>query len=429
MDQMTMGLLTSDHDALVQLFRIGPLGETVETVCEVRAQSFERAELAPDLSAFLLIGNRHVDLWSASGEYAASLVGDNDPRVKRQQQSITGAGFSPDSTRMVTAAQNGTVDLEHRRRANREVSRGLRLTGSHFRPGDRPHRRVHRHCNSKERRPVELAWWGWRRLRTHGYKVHRVAFSPDGEWLVTKADNPSGTPLAVPEMWDRSGRRVGRLDGSELSVTADLHFDRRSRYVCLPGSTSVRYYDREAQRIGTLAGAMGTTVTRVAIAPDGAKSAVGFTDDRVRIWDYQLGRRVMTLDTDPAAHLAITSDGSRVLVATSGGPVRQYALDIGDLFSVAADRVDRGLTPAEVERFSVKTPTGAGVVPRWSKTGRNRGPGKRGQDWRRCTSRIVMMPGRRDCNRRSWPRTALDRRRACLGRLAPGAQPERKATL
>jgi hypothetical protein len=45
-----------------------------------------------------------------------------------------------------------------------------------------------------------------------------------------------------------------------------------------------------------------------------------------------------------------------LLAASPAGPIEQYSLDITELFSIAAERIDRMLTPDELDRFAIQRP-------------------------------------------------------------------------
>jgi len=205
----------------------------------------------------------------------------------------------------------------------------------------------------------EVGLWNWRgerigRLRTGGYKVFRVAFSPDGDRIFTIADNPSGTPFALPELWARTGERIALLDSLDTSTSAVPVFDERGNYLCLPANRGVVVVDASGTVIGTIAGGPRVRVQgQPAVASDGGRVAVSFTDGQVRVWDYAGRRRVMTLRVGDAGPIDFSMDGRTLLAASPAGPIERHALDVEDLFGAGARRLGRVLTPEELRTFEI----------------------------------------------------------------------------
>jgi WD40 repeat protein len=205
--------------------------------------------------------------------------------------------------------------------------------------------------------------WTWRgnldhELKSRGYKVQRVAFTPDGSRIITIADNPSGRSSGgdFAELWDRAGRRLAGLDAPGFSTTNTLRFDPRSRYFCVQGFSRLRVFDRDGELVGTLAAANGINLSGAAVSPDGARVVALFSDGKARVWNFDTRRRAMTLEVGPATHIAFSKDGRLLMAAMPSGTIQRHALDIEDLFGPAAQRVDRTLTGEEADRFGVAFP-------------------------------------------------------------------------
>jgi WD40 repeat protein len=329
-----------------------------------------RGVLSSDGSRFILIREERANLFSDLGEHLCSLVGENPSDGRR---TIIGAGFRHDASAIFTAAENGMVWLwnpdgspigaflagfdvplsffERRPKSARGgtpdviKSLGLDPRGEYILIGLRE----------------RVCFWAWdcqlqRELRPAGYKVFRVAFTPDASCIVTIADNPSGTPAAYAQLWSRSGGLIASFYAPDVHSSTEIYCDPKSRYICLMSHATIRIFDRSGQPLGTLAGARGIHVVGIAIQDDGALIAALFSDGLARIWDLNGKRRSMTLAVGQATCISFSSDSSRLLAASSTGLIEQYALNIEDLFPAAASRIDRDLTAEEIDRFAIQQP-------------------------------------------------------------------------
>ncbi len=191
-------------------------------------------------------------------------------------------------------------------------------------------------------------------LATLGYKVQRVVVSPDGARLLTISDNPRGGGYYT-ELWDRGGECICQLDAPDVSSMSRVHFDARGRYF-LTRSAELRIFDFSGELIGVLAAARGVYAAHVAISPDGDRILALFTDGVLRLWDFEERRRRISIGTEASGPVCFSPDGQRVLIGTSSGTIDQIALDIADLFSAAATRLDRGFSDDEIRRFAIQTP-------------------------------------------------------------------------
>jgi hypothetical protein len=73
----------------------------------------------------------------------------------------------------------------------------------------------------------------------------------------------------------------------------------------------------------------------------------------IRQWDTASGRLLAEVATDPVnpAALVALADGSAIYYPDADGVIRRFLVDIADLVALAEQRVQRGFTEAECERY------------------------------------------------------------------------------
>jgi WD40 repeat protein len=366
-------ILTEDSSGSAYLSTVTRSGDYTQrgtVAAELGDKALSRhGAVSPNGSQFILMRDEAANLYSDCGEHLCSLVGEN-PSDGRH--TIIGGGFRRDGDAILTAAENGAVWLwnsdgspiggflagydvplsffDHHRSASGGSpdvikSVGLDPCGEYILIGLRE----------------RVCFWTWdcelrQRLWPAGYKVFQAAFTPDGSRVVTIADNPSGTPMAYAQLWDRDGGLIASLYAPDAVPSTEVYCDPQSRYICLASAFTIRIFDRSGQPLGTLAAARGIHALDVAMQDNGDLIAVLFSDGLVRIWELNGKRRSMTLAVAHATSIAFTSDSSRLLAGSSAGLIDQYALNIEDLFPAAATRIDRELTAEEIDRFGVTEP-------------------------------------------------------------------------
>lgn len=145
----------------------------------------------------------------------------------------------------------------------------------------------------------------------HGKTVHALAFSPDGQILVTG-------DRGVIHLWDFKGwvetgtmRELGQMVGhSDLIYAADF-------------------------------------------SPDGKHLATASNDQTARIWDVTTKQELFALlgNNDRVLDVAFSLDGSMLVTGGGDGTMRVYFLDPNDLLELAYTRLNRWFTPEECRQF------------------------------------------------------------------------------
>jgi WD40 repeat protein len=179
-----------------------------------------------------------------------------------------------------------------------------------------------------EKVPKEQRGWEWRYLKQqtrgglftlygHTEPVLSVAFSPDGERIVTAAGG-AFRPSQV-KLWDaRTGTAVLEVDG----LPEPQNQDWESQVFCLGGTrlatagrdNTARVWDA---RTGKLQRELKHTsrVIRVALSPDGSRVATNCPDGTGKVWDAETGKPQWEFEgAGKWTRMAFSPDGNRIFI-------------------------------------------------------------------------------------------------------------------
>jgi WD40 repeat protein len=167
---------------------------------------------------------------------------------------------------------------------------------------------------------------------------------------VAARDDPTARGI---RLWDwRNDRLIDRIDANAVGVAFDPAGDMliTSRLT----DNVVDVWDAHTgKRLSILEGHTGV-VTDVAFDATGARAATTSTDGSARIWDPRTGREQLALRLAVplgATGVAFSPDGRHLVTTWDDGITRIWTLDLDDLMDIARDRVTRGLTSVECERY------------------------------------------------------------------------------
>ena len=143
---------------------------------------------------------------------------------------------------------------------------------------------------------------------SHTTYVTSVAFSPDGQYILTGSDDKTA------RLWDAS-------NCGQLRVFTD----------------------------------QASLVTSVAFSPDGKHILTGHDDNKARLWDAATGAllREFTGHTSWVTSVAFSPDGRYVLTGSEDGTARLWDTDYRNTIRFACSLLGRDLTSSERARFNI----------------------------------------------------------------------------
>jgi len=160
-----------------------------------------------------------------------------------------------------------------------------------------------------------------RTLEEHTEEVTSVAFSPDGKWMLI------GSSDTTARLWNaQTGQPLHTLEGHTEEVTS-VAFSPNSQQL-LTGSK-----DKTARLWETKTGQLLRTlekhtkeVTSVAFSPDGQQLLTGSNDKTASLWDTQTGQLLRTLEkhTEEVTSVAFSPDGQQLLTGSKDKTARLW---------------------------------------------------------------------------------------------------------
>jgi WD40 repeat protein len=297
---------------------------------------------SPDGSTFAApSGSAGVTVWdTATGAEVVKLASGG--------RTITSVAFSPDGSRLVAASaiagtpivwdlRSGNLVLDlaghtgavagvvFSRDGSRIVTGGLDGTA-----------RIWDATNGKELRALP-----------HLDEVWSVAVSPDGRLIVT------GDGEGAVTVWDATSFVTIRTLAGHTNPVVDLAFGRDGVLVSASVDGTAKVWDLASgsERV-TLRGHR-TQLTQVAVSPDGTRVATTAEDATTRLWDVRTGQEQLTL----VGHQGVVSgvdfspDGRLLATASPDGTTALTLLPIDELTTLARERVTRGLTADECQKY------------------------------------------------------------------------------
>jgi WD40 repeat protein/serine/threonine protein kinase len=288
-------------------------------------------------------------------------------------KAVYGVAFSPDGKYIVSGSGDGTLRLwdvkegkvtdSFRGHTDAVYSVAFSPDGRYFLSGSKDH--TARLWDIQARRTVRI--FGARRNPVyspgHFGPINSVAFSPDGNTIVTGGDfsvrvwniqtgrnirtihpaktcavfsvtySPDGKSVGIgcndqiAYIWDiQTGQPVHRFKGHTGSVWA-VQFSPDGRYI-LTGSrdSTVRLWDIQTEKTVRTFTGHASDVPTLAFSPDGKYILTGGADQTARLWDVQTGQLIRLLSGHVGSiwSAAFSPDGNYGLTGADDGMVRLW---------------------------------------------------------------------------------------------------------
>jgi energy-coupling factor transporter ATP-binding protein EcfA2 len=155
----------------------------------------------------------------------------------------------------------------------------------------------------------------------HENRVNSVAFSPDGQMIVSGSDDNT------VRLWDIQGNPIGQpFQEHEDSVNLVAFSPDGQMIVSVSDDNTVRLWDIQGNPIGQPLHGHKSAVWSVAFSPDGQKVVSGGKDDTVRLWDIQgnpIGQPFQGHE-DSVNSVAFSPDGQKVVSGSYYNTIRLW---------------------------------------------------------------------------------------------------------
>ncbi len=157
-------------------------------------------------------------------------------------------------------------------------------------------------------------------LPGHQDEVSSVAFSPDGQKLVTASGD------GTARIWDLRGNEIALLQGHQDGVNSVAFSPDGQKLVTASGDRTTRIWDLRGNEIALLQGHQDW-VSSVAFSPNGQKLVTASGVGTARIWDLR-GNEIAVLQghQDGVSSVAFSSDGQELVTASRDGTARIWDL-------------------------------------------------------------------------------------------------------
>jgi WD40 repeat protein len=315
---------------------------------------------APVISAVFSPDERYVVTVTPNGEarlweirtarVIAVLHGDDaNPVVLQDAPVLNVASFSPDGSRVIVAAgrtaglwdvPEGELIAELRGHEKNINNVAFSPDGQHIITAS--YDRTARIWNAET--GAERAV-----LAGHGLALADTGFSQDGQMALTVSQD------ATARVWNvRSGVEIAVLQGHRKHIIRGAFSPDGSRVVTASADGTARLWTVDGTPLAVFDGHEGP-VFQAVFSPDGKRVVTASGDTTARVWEAATGGLVAILDGHDSRinSVAFSPDGSRVTTASADGTARvsQVFSTTQALIDHARSLVPRDLTPCERKRF------------------------------------------------------------------------------
>jgi WD40 repeat protein len=177
-------------------------------------------------------------------------------------------------------------------------------------------------------------------------------WSPDGTRIITTSGD-------VAEIWDaQDGGKLLELAGHTETINYAAWSSDGERVLTASGDNTVRLWDANSGRSLLVLSGHNGPVDFAAWNPDNTLVITTSWDSTALVWDAISGKSLAQVSGyfDQVRHAVWSSDGSKFMTTSWGGPVRVFAVPIGNTADAACAHAVRNLTLEEWGKFLGEQP-------------------------------------------------------------------------
>ncbi|MEU0879479.1 WD40 repeat domain-containing protein [Lentzea sp. NPDC005914] len=296
---------------------------------KVAAEAVSQRQTDPGLAAQLALAAYRL---VPTPEARDGLISTLATPLTGHRDYVNAAQFTPDGTRIVTAARDRTLRVWNTAAPQKPLVIDTGHGGNIYSMAISPDGRTI--ATGSGDRTAGLWTIDGRRIATlagHADAVYSVAFSRDGRTVAT------GSWDRTAKLWDvATGQEIATLTGFELNVKQVAFSPDGTTIAVSSDDRTVRFWDvvnpREPVPVARLATGHTDMVAAIAYRPDGRTFATGSDDRTAKLWDVhdrRAPREIATLQghAEVIMSVAFSQDGRTVATAADDRTVRVWTVD------------------------------------------------------------------------------------------------------